>query len=258
MIYTFSDYKNVIVLGNISNLSILQLKKFLLSFQETIIIYTGDFNLNDNYNDDLDKLEKLEYTLNIQDNVLLLIRGNHDNPAYFKVKSQFRKDLSDICEHVILIPDYQIICIDYYGDNKKDRIKNNILCIGGACSLDRILHNIDFKDETVKKTKYDIQKFKDVNIIISHAAPLPAYPLELSKNMKHFDSSIINAYAMYDKHLKTDIYKSRYILKSLYDFLTENNVQIDKWIYGHYNKSNTMHYDNLDFISLALNETYKI
>jgi len=229
-----------------------------LSFYETVIIYTGDFHLNGTYNDDLDKLEKLEYVLSINNNILLLIRGNHDNPAYFKAKSQFRKDLTEVCNHIVLIPDYQVININYYDDIKKCSTYHNILCIGGACSLDRVLHKIDFKDESVKKTKYDIQKFKDVNIIISHAAPLSAYPLELSKNMKHFDSSIINAYAMYDKHLKTDIYKSRYILKSLYDFLTENNVQIDKWIYGHYNKSNNMHYDNLKFISLTLNEIQKI
>lgn len=252
MLYSFSGFNNIIALGDIRNLNMVSLKERLSKYINTVIIYTGDFPLNGKYINDLDMLENIEYTIASNNNILLLIRGNHDNPEYFKAKSQFKKDLSEISSHIVLVPDYQIVSITLLNGDIY-----NILCVGGGYTLDRSIHSADIEDCAVKKIKLNPDKFKNINAVVSHVAPLIVYPMELTKNMKHFDSPLINAYSMYDKHIKTDIYKSRHILKVLYDFLISNN-NIDCWIYGHYCKSNKMIYENTNFISLGLNEIQKI
>lgn len=247
MTYDFTEYSKVSVLGNNGCMTLNNLRDFLKKFHDTLIIYTGDFPLDTTFDNDIYKLESLEYVLSANNNMLLLIRGNKDICHYFKAKSSFKKELYDIADNVMLIPDYTVI-----------QTKNhNILCIGGGTTLNRSGRCVnDAKSENVAKCK-DLQKITDIDIVVSHIAPIMAYPCELTKNKKHFNSPVVEAYAMYDKHLKTDIYKGRLILKDVYETLSEN-MHIKQWIYGHYNRSNTSVYNNTEFISLKINEIKKI
>lgn len=219
---------------------------------KTLFFLSGDNNFGKiPFDEDLEKLFGLEYTLSKNDNYLLVIRGNHDNPKYFKKKSSFKNELSDNAEHIILIPDYSIVHIGVH----------SILCIGGARSVDRVDRIKDYSYWTAENVKKPEDSFyesleKDgekIDVVFSHAAPLFAYPLEFSNELKYYNSYLLNSWSLYDKDVKNDIYKERLLLKGIYEKLNNKN-HIKYWIYGHYHKSIEQTYNKTKMISLGLKE----
>lgn len=245
--FDYKTYSKIAFIGDIhSRLS--DVKKQMAEYSDTLFVCTGDFMLGvKSFDTDIETLENIEYSLAKNNNVLLLIRGNHDNPKYFKKNSSMRTVLEETAPNVILVPDYSII----------HTAKYNILCIGGARSVDRVF-NIKNKDwwqnENIQKP--DDNFFNTVNnidIIASHSAPLFAQPLEFSDALKFYNSFIVNAYALYDNTMKNDIYKERLLLKGIYEKLN-NKYHIKYLVYGHYHKSIESNYNKTHCISLSAGE----
>lgn len=217
----------------------------------TIYILVGDNNIGKtSFKNDIETLMLLEFQLAKNNNYLLIIRGNHDNPKYFKKKSSFKNELSDNAPHIILLPDYSIVHINDY----------TILCIGGARSADRVHRIKDYNywaSEMVKKPDdnfYEsLEKDKErIDIVVSHTAPLFAPPVEFSNGNKG-NSYFLNSWALYDKELKLDVYKERLLLKGIYDKLSNKN-QIKYWFYGHFHKSSFLIYNKTKLIGLTIKE----
>lgn len=214
--------------------------------KDCVIIVAGDcgfgFNKEEYYHQIFNKYMPLLEKNNIY---VYFVRGNHDDPSYFE-------EQKINYERIKTIPDYSVIQID----------ENNILCVGGAISIDRTWRKqeevIINKHKSNKKVLYwenelpiycqekleeIISNGITINGIVSHSSPHFAYPTQ--KNG-------IKSWARIDKKLYEDIDKERHVLTNIYDFFKSKKQPISFWCYGHYHSNNNDTYDKTKFY--ALNE----
>lgn len=184
-----------------------------------------------------------------------MIRGNHDDPYYFN---------SDIIKfsNVQTIPDYTILSIG----------KHNILCVGGAISVDRtfrideywkkIDHYAITMNVTLEDAKsvilpyywedempiYDLDKLSEItnsgikiDMVVTHTSPSFAF---------NTDKKEIKFWLKKDEFLSTDLDKERKVLTDLYLYLITNNHPLKKWVYGHFHKHNNEMYNYIEFTAL--------
>jgi len=251
MIFDYSTFNNLVFIGDVHN-KFSNIVEHMSEYSDTLFISTGDMHLGErSFDFDIERLENIEYSLSINNNILMIIRGNHDNPKYFKKNSTFRTLLEETAPHIILIPDYSIIKTSKY----------NILCIGGARSVDRVFGIKDitwFQNENIQKPDDNFfNQNNNIDIIVSHSAPLFAEPLEFSNELKHYNSFIINAYSIYDAKMKNDIYKEKLLLKGVYEKLN-NKRHIQYLVYGHYHKPLETRYNKTNCVSLGVGEFKQI
>lgn len=193
------------------------------SIENINIIQVGDFGIgyNENDNERLEELNDLLYKSNI---FLYAIRGNHDDPYYFKGHH------IDRYSNIFLLPDYTIL--EY--NNEK------ILCIGGATSVDRkysqekgrkIRRVLWWKDEVFKYNQVIIDEIKENNnitAIVTHTIPSNFYPYASSG----FPTFVTN-FARKDPMLIQDLYVERSLMDKLYnEFCLSDDIKL--WIYGHF------------------------
>lgn len=229
-IIDLTKYENVYTTGDIHGeiptlvYAINQVK----NYTNSVIIVCGDIGLGFNSElKDLNDLNKAEYQLLKNNNHLVLFRGNHDNPVMFSDRNKWKNDVHEECPHISVIDDYTIL---------KTTV-GNILCIGGARSVDkgnRIEGYSWWTDEQVKKAPRNfynnLQALKlNIRIICTHCAPSFAEPVFDTK----YPGSMVESFAMTDKTLIQDIKRDRNLLKQIYDKLDEAH-KIDYWFYGHY------------------------
>lgn len=204
---------------------------------------------------DLQPLEKYCSENNVH---CFFIRGNHDNPAWYKEdKLGF--------EHIHPVKDYTILSF----------AKMNVLCIGGAVSIDRKLRQEAFKEDIYNNmrkkhyTSYEIAKahtkqywWEDeavvynenalndiagnkikIDVVCSHASPSFCYPLT---------SSRLQDWCAVDETLENDVKEDRENLTKVFTFLKEHNNKPQKWFYGHYHEYNTDVNEGCTFILLDM------
>ena len=118
-----NTYNSFIVVGDTHGnhkLIIHRIKSLQLT--DMTILHVGDFGVGFNdENVDRAELRKLDNVLIEKNCKLIVIRGNHDNPALFDGK------WSDSFKNIEMVPDYTIVNVN--GDD--------ILMVGGAISIDR-------------------------------------------------------------------------------------------------------------------------
>ena len=160
--------------------------------------------------------KKLEKKLELYNNIILCIRGNHDDPRYF-----------DDPEFIPDIPRLKTL----NSNTLLKVLRYNILCIGGAISIDRkdrIKENTKIKSEHPKcyweNEKIDfIDDVEDipcrVDIVLSHTAPIS------------FDPPLFRNEWM-DEKLWEDILESRNYLERI-----NSRIKPSRWYYGHFHKS---------------------
>lgn len=214
------------------------------------VILAGDFGIG--FEPMVDEVKKLNYLTRRMvhtDSVLFVVRGNHDNPEYFT--GRFDTD------NVKLLPDYTVLNINGL----------NILCVGGAYSVDRTdRRSYRRPKENSKKTDtiapndywptevfvYDhdkVMSMKNINIVVTHTSPQICPPYT-KQNLDHW--------AAQDKNIIKDCLMERAQLFQMYDNLFHNNNIIDKWFYGHFHEHYHTPYLGTDFIGLGINEVYEV
>lgn len=181
------------------------------------------------------------------------IAGNHDDRKIFD-------DNLINTEYVKAVPDYTILRF-------KDK---NILCIGGATSVDRHYrkmtnslnivdymkwHNCPYEEAEAKAKKcyweYEMPIYRPkvderIDIICSHSAPSFCFPA--------FKGSFVLDWAEYDKDLLSDLEKERAVFNAIYEDYKDT---ITHWYYGHFHKSNFEVINNTIFRLLNINEVYQ-
>jgi UDP-2,3-diacylglucosamine pyrophosphatase LpxH len=159
--------------------------------QNAKLIQVGDFGVGFKPVDyERTELEVLNRVLTERNNMLYVLRGNHDDPSYFT--NNFA--LSNIS----LVSDYTILHLD----GKK------ILCVGGAVSVDRTSRT-DGKnywpeerftfDEA--KLSHALDNLKSLDTIVTHNAPSEFWP-------QGFDRLVLR-YAKRDPTLLDDLNTER-------------------------------------------------
>jgi len=186
------------------------------------------------------KLEKLN-------DLLLMVRGNHDDPVYFSgevIDFPFMKTL----------PDYTIVHTQ----------SHNILCVGGAISVDRSFRKtMMIKDSSRGKRTtpiywpkeaviYDeseletLEKEKiKINTVITHTAPSFCPPYT-NNDLEHWCAG--------DENLADDIRRERRDMDKLYTYLILHNHPLHQWYYGHYHTSDRLLKDDTQFFLLDIME----
>ena len=214
------------------------------------VILAGDFGIGfDSMINETKKLKYFSKRMAHTDSILFVVRGNHDNPEYFT--SQFDTD------NIKLLPDYTVLNINGL----------NILCVGGACSVDRtdrksyyhskenskksdiIASNDYWPTEVFVYDQDKVMSMRNINIVVTHTAP---------QNCPPYTKQNLDFWAAQDENILKDCRIERAQMFQMYDNLFHNNNMIDRWFYGHFHTSYKTPYLGTDFIGLEINEVYEV
>lgn len=238
--------ENIVAVGDIHGEFKLLINKANDQYRlkNTIIIQCGDFGIGfykENFYKTL--FTQLNKKLKKNNNILVVLRGNHDNPKYF--------DDSLNLSNLKLVADYSII---------KTPTKCCLL-IGGAISIDRInrKHQIDYSYSYWHNESfvYDENKLNEINNlynkqithVFTHSCPEGCEP---------YTKDGIKWWMNIDKELKTDVDLERSEHKRLMDYLSVNKQPIRQWFYGHFHYSKQEFINGIQFVLLDIEQFQEI
>lgn len=201
---------------------------------DAYIIQVGDFGLGfhkPNYY--RTELTDISRTLDKTNSHLYVIRGNHDDPEYFK-QTNNPFDLSNIT----LLEDYSELQL----------LGKSILLIGGAVSVDRRFRTQGktwWSDEDFNLKLEDQFPYKDrqYDLVVTHTRP------GVCGAFKGFDN--IQYWCDQDPDLKNDLIEESQQL----DYLYERTKPKD-WTYGHFHRSDSTQYEDTKFRCVDIDEHY--
>lgn len=241
-------FDNIIVCGDIHGDIIPLVNKINSQYQihNSLIIVAGDIGMGfhkDNYY--LELFKKAGTTLKKNNNILLLVRGNHDNPDVWTDNLIFKKHWQDGEHNIRLVKDYTVISAE------SNRGPYNILCVGGAISVDRtnrILNKTYWLNEPFVYDESKVVDLIGITHVITHSCPNFCEPLT--------KGGIVNWMAM-DENLEADCNKERDDHTLLYNKLKENN-QIKCWHHGHFHFTAKTYIDDVLFRMCDIMELVEI
>ncbi len=247
--YNFDNlnYESLYVVGDLHGLfELFRFKLKELKITNSIFIVAGDcgfgFEKKGHYLNIYRKFSKLLLENNI---TILFLRGNHDDPYYF---DGFELNYKNF----ICIPDYSIISFN----------NENILCIGGAVSVDRMVRKIDeinsgfkyklyWNNESVNYRPTILEQIKNDNVninhVITHTKPsfIPPYGKEG-----------ISIFLDADKILLDDLIEENKLFDNIFnDLVKKYSYQINNWVFGHFHQHSVNFYDGVRFINLDMFRT---
>lgn len=243
-----NNLKNIIVIGDIhGNWDLIPNTIRDYQLDNCAFIVAGDFGIGfEPMINELKRIKNISKRMKRTNSVLYAVRGNHDNPDYFT--GEFDTD------NLKLIPDYTVLNLNNI----------NILCVGGAYSIDRTKRKSYYKSRKQKSDifvvndywknevfNYDhskIMSLKNIDVVITHSAPNITPP---------YLKGGLEDWAVNDKNIIQDTRIERSQLTQMYYNLKENN-NIKYWFYGHFHQSNSMEYNDTKFIGLNINEFKEI
>lgn len=206
--------------------------------KNSVIIIAGDcgfgFNKQKYYEIMYQKIHK---RLELMNNIILCVRGNHDDPSYFDQSDRFD------FPRLKLIPDYTVL----------ESCGKTILCIGGATSTD-ISDRIDYNNRMIKYGSSKRAWWKEerpikigmkhlptkIDIIVSHSAPIQFDPV-----VTRFDSMDYETYL----HICEDREYLGQVFLELYP---------KYWFYGHYHKTFSGSFGSTLYRGLDIEEFFQI
>lgn len=255
-IYDYSNIKKLFFMGDIHGefaTFFFQLK--IERLRNALVIVLGDCGIGFNkpkYYEDL-FIKENDYLR--KNNIhILMLRGNHDDPTYFKEE---KINLSNIKT----LQDYSIVKTS----------QENILCVGGAISTDRTWR----KNEEIKINKYrknssfykklyweneapylnkEIVNFLqenniNINILATHTTP--------HFNLDSLTTNHITNWSIVDESLIKDIEEERKVFDDLFSLLKDNNHHLKYWYHGHYHTDYEWYFEDGDMVFRGLRNTSK-
>lgn len=156
------------------------------------------------------------------------IRGNHDDPTYFKGDDRI------VFENFELIDDYTVA---EYGDKK-------IQFVGGAVSIDRTgrKEGVSYWGDEV--VLYKPNECKEVDILVTHTAPSWCFP-------QHFNE-LVYGWALEDSYLIGDLSNERAIIDEIF-----KRCKPKLHLYGHFHSSWTDIVNDCKHKLLNINEFWE-
>lgn len=202
-------------------------------------IQVGDFGLGFNK---LEKEQQLMFDLNehlvANNNMLYVIRGNHDDPKYWTTNIY---DFSNIK----LVPDYTVLTIE----------EKKILFVGGAISIDRVIRATGSEWWPDEVFVYDEEKLKELdlaglNYVVTHSAPRFVHPRVFG--------SVVYTYTAIDPKLEDDLNAERDKISQLYDYLDKIDLAPQKYFYGHFHASHREQIEDTEFVLVGIDQFLEI
>ncbi len=203
--------------------------------RDSHLVQVGDFGLGfGNKNEEELKLKTLNKTLKAGNNLLYVIRGNHDDPSYFQKWMKI--------SNIRLVPDYSVLELGGY----------SVFLAGGAISIDRKIRRegIDYwKEEEfvfdTGKLETVIGEIKNIDIVVTHTAPSEFWPFDFN--------NLVRAYARRDNDLIADLSKERELHSKLLKYIT-NDFKPSHWYYGHFHTTHDDEYSGIKYFALGEHE----
>ena len=209
--------KMKVVLEGNTGVNFVQLGDFGLGFEKPVV--------------DWNRLYDVNSMLQKSNSMLYVIRGNHDNPAFWEWGTSFH------FSNIEFVPD------DY------TRIIEDKVCYfaGGAVSVDRTRRRqgIDYwcgETYELKPARYIEDK---IDILFTHDVYHPCSPYTIQ------NSSVVNYFAEVDENLIEDLQRSQSVMEYLYKDIIETNPNFT-WYHGHYHESHVT--NNEEQITHSLSE----
>ena len=180
-------------------------------------------------------------------NWVVMIRGNHDDPAYFQEERVHH-------ERFRCIPDYSVI----------QACRHNILCVGGAVSIDRDYRKKHdsrhsrsgvasyWADEmpVYDKEKLDsISQELKIDTVITHTAP---------SFCELIPKGGLTECATLDPDIPSDCAKERETMDRIHNYLKSAGHPVSHWYYGHFHQSWNSEIDGILFSMLDIMEFKEI
>lgn len=255
--YTFPKAEKVMVCGDIHGDFNMLVNKMCVQYglTHTLLIVAGDCGFgfeNKGYYDNI--MRRNQKRMNAADNWIVFVRGNHDNPAYFD-GSAFNNDWFKA------VPDYSVV----------QACGHNIICIGGAISIDRqyrldymakkrikpdkdnpFARNVYWPDEA---PMYEVDKLaaitekQAIDVVVSHTAPSFC-------ELKQKDG--LQSWAEKDKDLLFDVSYERKQMDDIYNYLIRHGSTPAYWFYGHFHQSWHKVINETTFLMLDIMEIEEI
>ena len=249
-LYDYTEYKNLVVCGDIhGEFSTLAYNVKRLGIENSVIIVAGDcgvgFEKETHYPQLYGKLRK---SFDKSNNLLLLVRGNHDDPAYFDgAKIDF--------ERMKCIPDYSVV----------KAAGRNVLCVGGATSIDR-KHRLKamwleevWRRRPVRRTYWENEapvfyEFAlteiaasgiEIDCVVTHTRPSFCYP---------HSKKGIEGWLAEDDTLAADLDNERAVMDRLHERLHADGHPVRDWFYAHFHDSRTEFIGDIRFSLLGIME----
>tara|TARA_R110000868_G_scaffold401649_2_gene677273 strand:- start:8605 stop:9237 length:633 start_codon:yes stop_codon:yes gene_type:complete len=202
----------------------------------TNLFHVGDFGLVYDEKRTNDTLFRLNTKLVETNNMMWVIRGNHDDPKYWNGDYQ-------MFDNVKLIPDYTVVEVE----------GKRVLCVGGAVSVDRVPRlaygDAFFADEVFVLEREKLAEMRDIDVVMTHTAPHFAYPIGIN--------DFVRSFAKNDPLLIQMLAQERNDLTEMYEILKENNTITD-WVYGHFHTNELTLYEGVKFRVIGINDTYDL
>jgi len=244
--YKYPDAKQIIVSGDIHGDFKTLVFKLCIQYgcTDTLLIVAGDCGFGFEkpgyydlvYNSVADRLRKAN-------NWIVFVRGNHDNPAYYA---------DERIHHARwrTVPDYSII----------SSCNHNILCIGGAISIDRYQRMRENVRNHVKDVSYywpeeapdykpaELKAIPDairIDTVVTHTAPSFC---ELNSHIG------LESWAEWDSELIRDVASERVVMDQIFQCVKNQGHPLQKWFYGHFHRSWNGFVDNTHFSMLDIME----
>jgi predicted phosphodiesterase len=224
----------------------------LYGVKDAHIIQVGDFGVGFSTLEKEKRLLEMYHQKLVKNNVFVwTIRGNHDYKPYFD------NDPFGLT-NIKLVPDYTVL-------NLCDK---NILCIGGAVSVDRMwrmtknqkqgIHDGNelkswWHDEVFNLDIDKLSTYRDIDIVVTHTAP-DYCPIDNTFGFGPFVEGIINETG--DTELRTDLLVERNQLNHAFQILNENN-NITHAYYGHFHRSDVINMYGVTHRLLNVNELWE-
>ena len=227
--FDYPDARCVVVCGDIHGAFEEMVFKLCVQYgmTDTVLIVAGDcgfgFEMPGYYEQVFMKISR---RLTKANNWIVMIRGNHDDPAYFREQRIHH-------ERFRCIPDYSIITA----------CGHTILGIGGAVSIDRASRlAVDSRPHSSRTASYwedempyyddkalaDINANYKVNVVVTHSSP--SFCELITKDG-------LMSWARRDDALLEDCEQERAIFVKIFDSLIAAGQPVTHWFYGHFHQS---------------------
>ena len=253
VLHDFSEYSGLIFCGDIHG-KIDRLVDYIddLEIKDSVILCVGDCGfgyLNKRYIQRL-LFPYVKKSAERSHNVFVFMRGNHDNPIYYRDPFVYVPDMAKYQHEIVLVDDYDILRSPH-GD---------VLCIGGAFSIDRPFRKlvpygedqtdgmVYFEGEEVlpinRERELFIRNFHDsINMVATHTAPRFCHPFNWDANVYGYiaEHPDVEKASMEERGLMNEIYRT---------IKHDIGCPLKYWVYGHFHTHIREEFEGTDFILL--------
>lgn len=208
-----------------------------MAVKNTTIIQVGDFGVGFRSRARMDEeMTTLNERLARNENNLLVIRGNHDDPSYFDGNYNF--------SNIEFLPDYTVREIE----------GKTYLFVGGALSIDRCVRRAGVDYWLDEKFVLDVDKLNsiegNVDIVIAHSSPSFCEPVDFNE--------LVWYYVAQDPALHNELLQERKDFETMYNTLKLNGHRIEYWFNGHFHFTKEELINDTNFMLLGIDKFYEL